>query len=216
MLAAFVQKKKKKHSSAIKCVLFAIECTSISHKNLDICYYELSFLWSCNKAPQLNVGKSWKRLFFVFCFLKKNKNTITPFFVMHINSNTLFCKSYIIYNIRQLLCTVKCPKVYFSFFPLHILTLYKIPYIYMLQMQVTFLELDFFFFFLFPFFFTGHLLNEGFFLKKLCTADTLRWDATHTSSTFTLRMPPVFFFPLPGSPCQSRPRRLRINRLDMR
>lgn len=33
-------------------------------------------------------------------------------------------------------------------------------------------------------FFTGHLPKEGF---KLCTADTLRWDATHTSSAFKLR-----------------------------
>lgn len=80
--------------------------------------------------------------FFVLFFLKKNKNIITPFFVMHINSNTL-CKSYIIYNIAKLLCTVNVQR-YMCLFPLHIHTLYKIPYIYMLQMQVTFLELEFF------------------------------------------------------------------------
>lgn len=47
----------------------------------------------------------------------------------------------------------QCPKVYFSFFPLHIHILYTIPYIYMLQMQVTFFGARIF---------IGHLPNKGF------------------------------------------------------
>lgn len=91
MVGSVCQKKKRGKKKTFKCNQVFVcykECTSISHKkSLDKCYYKMSFLWSCIKAPQLNVGKSWKRLFFLF--LKKNKNTITPFFVMHINSNTL-------------------------------------------------------------------------------------------------------------------------------
>lgn len=52
-------------------------------------------------------------------------------------------------------------KVLF-FSPLHIITLYKIPYVYMLQMQVTFLELKIFFVCLVVFFLISHLPKEDF------------------------------------------------------
>lgn len=105
--------KKTKNIQVQSSVLFAIKSVPVSFtkKSLDICYYKLSFLWSCNKAPQLNVGKSWKRLFF---WRKIKIPSLLSLSCTKIQ--ILFCKSCIIYNIRKLLCTVKCPKVYF-FFP---------------------------------------------------------------------------------------------------
>lgn len=64
--------------------------------------------------------KAEKRLFFFSC-CKKNKNTITPFFAMHIYLNTLFCKSYIIYKKTLMYSQKKSPKGIFLFLvPLHI------------------------------------------------------------------------------------------------
>lgn len=66
------REKKNIQVQSSVCFVCYKECTSISHKKfLGICYYKLSFLWSCNKAPQLNVGKSWKGLFFVFFFVEE-------------------------------------------------------------------------------------------------------------------------------------------------
>lgn len=94
-------------------------------------------------------------------------------------------------------------KGIFLFFPLRIHILYKIPYIYMLQMQVTFFGARIFF--------IGHLPRKGFNYVQLIRSDgTPPTQAPPSNSGCPLP------FPLPALPFQSTSRRLRIVRLDMR
>lgn len=82
-----------------------------------VSFVSFSLIMQYSKAQQLNVGRSWKMLFWTKIKIQ------SLLFVMHINSNTL-CKNHIIY--KKLLCTVKLSKVYF-FSLYNIRILYRLP-----------------------------------------------------------------------------------------
>lgn len=72
-------------------VLFAIKSVPVSLTKSLLIYASTGWVFFDHAIRHRSwmLVKAEKGCFLFFCFLKKNKNTVTPFFVMHINSNTL-------------------------------------------------------------------------------------------------------------------------------